>query len=363
MSVRDTRITGAATRSREGQKVVVVEDLISTGGSVLEVVDVLREAGAEVLGVASIFTYGMQKGLDRLAAANVINHSLSNFDTLCEVAAEEGYIKPEDIARLKKFRQNPSFAEKRIGMPTKGGNHMLDIQHLTRRYQNKLAVSDLSLTFEKGKTYALLGPNGSGKTTLMKMIAGLTKQTSGEITLDGIPVGPETKKHIAYMPTESYFYSYMSIADAGKYYADFFEDFDERRYEEALQRMELNPKDKIRTLSSGMNAKVRLALTLSRDAQVMMFDEPLNGVDILTRKQVVDEIIRNRENGRTMIISTHLVDELNAYIDVAIFMKNGVLERIGDRAALEEKHGSLTNLYLSIYGGKEEEKHVEAAQV
>ena len=210
---------------------------------------------------------------------------------------------------------------------------MLDIQHLTRRYQNKLAVSDLSLTFEKGKTYALLGPNGSGKTTLMKMIAGLTKQTSGEITLDGIPVGPETKKHIAYMPTESYFYSYMSIADAGKYYADFFEDFDERRYEEALQRMELNPKDKIRTLSSGMNAKVRLALTLSRDAQVMMFDEPLNGVDILTRKQVVDEIIRNRENGRTMIISTHLVDELNAYIDVAIFMKNGVLERIGDRAA------------------------------
>ena len=227
---------------------------------------------------------------------------------------------------------------------------MLDIQHLTRRYQNKLAVSDLSLTFEKGKTYALLGPNGSGKTTLMKMIAGLTKQTSGEITLDGIPVGPETKKHIAYMPTESYFYSYMSIADAGKYYADFFEDFDERRYEEALQRMELNPKD-------------RLALTLSRDAQVMMFDEPLNGVDILTRKQVVDEIIRNRENGRTMIISTHLVDELNAYIDVAIFMKNGVLGRIGDRAALEEKHGSLTNLYLSIYGGKEEEKHVEAAQV
>ena len=92
----------------KGQKVVVVEDLISTGGSVLEVVDVLREAGADVLGVASIFTYGMQKGLDRLAAANVINHSLSNFDTLCEVAAEEGYIKPEDIARLKKFRQNPS---------------------------------------------------------------------------------------------------------------------------------------------------------------------------------------------------------------------------------------------------------------
>ncbi len=92
----------------KGQKVVVVEDLISTGGSVLEVVDVLREAGAEVLGIASIFTYGMQKGIDRMAAAGVVNHSLSNFDVLCEAAAEEGYIKPEDIARLKKFRANPS---------------------------------------------------------------------------------------------------------------------------------------------------------------------------------------------------------------------------------------------------------------
>ena len=102
---RQNQIEG---KMEPGTKVVVIEDLISTGGSVLEVVDVLREAGAEVLGVASIFTYGMQKGLDRLAAANVINHSMSNFDTLCEVAAEEGYIKPEDIARLKKFRQNPS---------------------------------------------------------------------------------------------------------------------------------------------------------------------------------------------------------------------------------------------------------------
>ena len=102
---RQNRIEG---KLEKGQKVVVVEDLISTGGSVIDVVDALREAGAEVLGIVSIFTYGMQKGLDRLAAANVINHSLSNFDTLCEVAAEEGYIKPEDIARLKKFRQNPS---------------------------------------------------------------------------------------------------------------------------------------------------------------------------------------------------------------------------------------------------------------
>ena len=102
---RQNRIEG---KLLPGQKVVVVEDLISTGGSCIEVVEALREAGAEVLGVASIFTYGMQKGLDRMKAANVINYSLSNFDAVCEVAAEEGKIKPEDIDRLKKFRANPS---------------------------------------------------------------------------------------------------------------------------------------------------------------------------------------------------------------------------------------------------------------
>lgn len=102
---RGNRIEG---KLEKGQKVVVVEDLISTAGSCIEVVEALREAGADVLGIVSIFTYGMQKGLDRLAAANTVNYSLSNFDAVCEVAAEEGYIKPEDIARLKAFRANPS---------------------------------------------------------------------------------------------------------------------------------------------------------------------------------------------------------------------------------------------------------------
>lgn len=236
---------------------------------------------------------------------------------------------------------------------------MLEIRNLTRKYESKLAVSDVTLSLQAGKTYALLGPNGSGKTTLMKMIAGLTRPTSGEILLNGTPIGPATKARIAYMPTESYFYPYMSIADAGKYYADFFADFDAGRYAETLRRMDLNPKDKIRALSSGMNAKVRLALTLSRDAALMMFDEPLNGVDILTRAQVVDEIIRCRQSGRTMLISTHLVDELDAHIDAAIYMKHGVIERMGDRAELA-REGTLTELYLKIYSvpATEVEGHV-----
>ncbi len=154
------------------------------------------------------------------------------------------------------------------------------------------------------------------------------------------------------MPTESYFYHYMSIRDAGKYYADFFDDFDLHRYEETLARMDLNPADKIATLSSGMNAKLRLALTLSRDAELMMFDEPLNGVDILTRAQVVAEIIRSRREGRTMLISTHLVDELEEHIDTAVYMQHGVIARMGSREELNQE-GSLVDIYLRIYGSGE----------
>ena len=228
---------------------------------------------------------------------------------------------------------------------------MLEIENLTRRYMTRTAVDNVSLTLEAGRTYALLGPNGSGKTTLMKMIAGLTRPTSGTIRFEGEPVGVKTKAQIAYMPTENYFYSYMTISDAGKYYADFFRDFQPEKFREMLARMELQPKDKIRQLSSGMSAKVRLALTLSRDAKLMMFDEPLNGVDILTRAEVVDEIVRNREAGRTMLISTHLVDELDPHIDSAIYMKNGVIALTGSRAELSEK-GTLTELYLKIYGAE-----------
>lgn len=226
---------------------------------------------------------------------------------------------------------------------------MLEIRNVTRKYLTRAAVDGVTLTVEPGKTYALLGPNGSGKTTLMKMIAGLTKPTSGEILFDGKPVGVASKARIAYMPTENYFYNYMSIADAGRYYADFFRDFDLGKFRGMLERMDLNEKDKIRQLSSGMAAKVRLALTLCRDAELMMFDEPLNGVDILTRAQVVNEIVANRASGRSMIISTHLVDELEEHIDYAVYMKHGVVEKMGHREELC-REDTLTGLYLKIYG-------------
>ncbi len=230
---------------------------------------------------------------------------------------------------------------------------MLKAEHLTRKYANTTAVDDISFTLNLGQTCALLGPNGSGKTTLMKMIAGLIQPTSGEILFEDMPIGVKTKARIAYMPTENYFYNYMTVRDAGVYYADFFHDFDLRKFKDMIEQMNLREKDKIRSLSSGMSAKLRLALTLSRDADLMMFDEPLNGVDILTRAQVVNAIAQGRSEGRMMLISTHLIDELEPYIDSAIYMDCGKIVASGTKDELTSEY-TLTERYLRIYGGERE---------
>lgn len=227
---------------------------------------------------------------------------------------------------------------------------MLQCNRVTKKYMKMTAVDNISIDFIPGKIYALLGSNGSGKTTLMKMVAGLVKPTSGSITLSGIPIGIETKKHIAYMPTESYFYSYMSCADIGKYYADFFEDFSIEQYNNYLNEMHLTPDMKASKMSSGMMAKLKLAVTLSRDASLIMLDEPLNGVDIVAREQVINTIISKASPDRTIIMSSHLVDELEAIIDNAVFIKDGVIVSHGDAESLRTASGmSIVDQYKRIY--------------
>lgn len=228
---------------------------------------------------------------------------------------------------------------------------MLEIVNLSRIYRNKRAVDGISLTLKTGEMCALLGPNGSGKTTLMKMIAGLAAPSSGSIRFDDVEIGPETKARIAYMPTENYFPNYMTALDAGRYYADFFPDFDFSGFRAKIQTMELPEKGRIRQFSSGMSAKLRLALALCRNAGLVMLDEPLNGVDILTRVQVVQAILDSRAEGRTMIISTHLIDELEHCFDRAVYMKDGVVMLDGTREELAAR-GTLTDLYMNIYGGR-----------
>lgn len=227
---------------------------------------------------------------------------------------------------------------------------MLECNSITKSYMKTTAVDQISINLTPGKIYALLGSNGSGKSTFMKMISGLIKPTSGTITLNGMPIGVETKKHVAYMPTESYFYPYMNCIDIGKYYVDFFEDFSYDKYISMLTDMELDPKQKANKMSSGMLAKLKLAVTLSRNSEVIMLDEPLNGIDIIARERIISTIIANAAPNKIFILSSHLVDELEPIIDYAIFIKHGVLMYHGDAEALREQHGkSIVDQYKEIY--------------
>ncbi len=227
---------------------------------------------------------------------------------------------------------------------------MVEIEKLKKKYMTVTAVENITMNIEAGRIYALLGPNGSGKTTLMKMIAGLTKQTAGTILYEGAPIGVESKKHIAYMPTESYFYSYMNCIDIGKYYQDFFEDFSMKKYLDLLESMELAGKTKASKMSSGMLAKLKIAVTLARDSRLIMLDEPLNGIDIIARDKIIDIITANVDGHRSFILSSHLVDELEKIIDYAVFVKNGTIVKQGEASALRDEYGkSIVDIYKSIY--------------
>lgn len=228
---------------------------------------------------------------------------------------------------------------------------ILESREVTKNYGSKTAVNGVSLQLESGLVYAMLGPNGSGKTTWMKMVAGLVKPSMGEILYEGNPIGKESKKEIAYMSTEPYFYNWMSVADVGKYYEDFFEDFSMERYQQMLSRMELTEDMKAKKLSSGMMAKLKIAVTMARKAKVYLLDEPLNGIDLLARDQIMTSILEAMDPNVTLVISSHLVDELERVADAAIFMRDGRLVR---QCMIEElrmkENKSVVDLYREIYG-------------
>ena len=227
----------------------------------------------------------------------------------------------------------------------------IESKHLTKTYGKKTAVQDISLTLEPGLVYAMLGPNGSGKTTWMKMAAGLVKPDSGEILYNGSSVGVESKKEVAYMSTEPYFYSWMTAKDIGKYYEDFFDDFSMDTYRQILSRMELTEDMKAQKMSSGMMAKLKIAVTMSRKAKVYLLDEPLNGIDLLARDEIMRSILEAMAPDVTLVVSSHLLEELEKVTDAAIFMKDGCLA--GQYMAEElriSQNKSLVDVYREIYG-------------
>ena len=233
---------------------------------------------------------------------------------------------------------------------------MLDIQQVTKKYLGVTAVDNVSLSLADGRLGLLLGPNGSGKTTLMKMIAGLARPDKGTITFEGEGIGVSTKKQICYMPTENYFYNFMTVKDVGSYYHDFFPDFDLTKYEEMVVQEDIALKRKVRALSSGMTAKIKLAAAWARDARLTMLDEPLNGVDLIARDRIITLMRTAKENKRGLLVSTHLVDELEPLIDDMYFMSRGQLVLAGTHEELCGKTGkTAAMLYREIYGNEVQE--------
>lgn len=230
-------------------------------------------------------------------------------------------------------------------------NHILEVKNLTKKYLNKTVLDQLSLNIEEGKIVGILGPNGSGKTTLIKILTGLLRQTSGEVLIDGRSVGVGTKAVVSYLPDRNFLYKWMKIDDACNLYKDFYSDFDENKFAELLDFMKLEKNMKIDTLSKGMHEKLNLSLVLSRNAKLYILDEPIAGVDPVARDQILNAIINNFNEKSSMIITTHLVRDMENMLDDVVFLKDGHIVLTGNAEALrEEKRMQIDDIYKVVFG-------------
>ena len=228
---------------------------------------------------------------------------------------------------------------------------MLQSKNLSKKYNGKTALDHVDVELKDGKIYAFLGPNGSGKTTFMKIIASLTKQSEGELLLDGKSLSIKSRADVAYLPTETHAYPFMTVGEFGEYYKTFFKDFDEIRYKSWVERMKISFRTPFKVLSSGMDKKVRVAATLAREAKVLILDEPFNGVDLLAREEIEKMILEVMSDDRTIILSSHLVEEVESYVNFALFFNEGRLLAMEDVEELRSSRGmSITDRYRELLG-------------
>ncbi|KAJ49755.1 ABC-2 type transport system ATP-binding protein [Clostridium tetanomorphum] len=229
-------------------------------------------------------------------------------------------------------------------------DNLLKVENLTKSYFGKKALNLVNIEITKGKIVGILGPNGSGKTTLLKILAGLLKQSSGQVLIDGKEPGVYTKSIVAYLPDKPFLYKWMKIKDAIAFYKDFYKDFNEEKAKELLKFMNLDENSKVTTLSKGMTEKLNLTLTLSRKAKLYILDEPLGGVDPTTREKILNTIIENYNEESSMLITTHLVNDIERLFDEVLFIANGSIVLSGNAEELRSNEGkSIDELYREVF--------------
>lgn len=221
---------------------------------------------------------------------------------------------------------------------------------LTKTYFNKSALSGATLEVTKGKIVGLLGPNGSGKTTLLKIAAGILKESSGEILIDGKAPGVYTKSVVSYLPDVNYLYKWMKVRDALAYFNDFYSDFDINKAKELLAFMGLEENVKASSLSKGMLEKLHLTLILSRKAKLYLLDEPLGGVDPTSREKIIDAILKNYSDDSSIIVTTHLVNDIERLFDEVAFISEGKVILQGEAEGLrQERSMSIDEIYREVF--------------
>ena len=229
-------------------------------------------------------------------------------------------------------------------------NELLTCTGLTKQYGSKAALDNLNLTLPRGRIIGLLGPNGSGKTTLIKLINGLLAPTAGQLYINGNEPGPDTKKVVSYLPERTYFTSWMKVNDILDFFCDFYADFRRNRAEDMLQRLGIDPTARLSTMSKGTKEKVQLIMVMSRDADLYCLDEPIGGVDPAARDYILQTIISNYNENASVLISTHLISDIENVLDDVIFIQNGHIRLHTSVDAIREQEGkSVDTLFREVF--------------
>ena len=229
-------------------------------------------------------------------------------------------------------------------------NELLTCTGLTKQYGSKAALDNLNLTLPRGRIIGLLGPNGSGKTTLIKLINGLLAPTAGQLYINGNEPGPDTKKVVSYLPERTYFNSWMKVNDILDFFCDFYADFRRNRAEDMLQRLGIDPTARLSTMSKGTKEKVQLIMVMSRDADLYCLDEPIGGVDPAARDYILQTIISNYNENESVLISTHLISDIENVLDDVIFIQNGHIRLHTSVDAIREQEGkSVDTLFREVF--------------
>ena len=227
---------------------------------------------------------------------------------------------------------------------------ILRVDGLVKKYAKNEALKGISLTLNRGKIVGLLGPNGSGKTTLIKIINGLLTPTEGEVYVDGKKPGVETKSIVAYLPDAIYLNSWMTVKQIVNYFCDFYEDFRPELAYKMLENLNISPNHKLKTLSKGNKEKVCLILTMSRNALLYVLDEPIAGVDPAARDYVISTIINNYNPDATVLLSTHLISDIEQILDEAVFIQNGKIILHKTVEEIREENGkSVDELFREMF--------------